>query len=259
MALDRLEDEPRDPLHVWLCGPAARHQERFTTGPPQSHRRFGAPGGEPAVDLTTYWFRHSAEPLAVTRGRQFVSRCLGDFRLGHLSEDAELIASELLTNSVKATGTCDPTPTASVRETLPLVAVRVRVSGPTALVDVWDTSTDLPQPGVPDDDAETGRGLSLVVAALSERWDAYLHPSGGKVVSAQLPIARPPVAHVEQRPGLERQVMSTADSMPRALSRRVRTVARAPLRMDADIPLLARLERLLEHRVLKLRGLELGM
>ncbi|WP_316959323.1 DUF397 domain-containing protein [Streptomyces sp. TRM68367] len=152
------------------------------------------------MDVTTYWFRHSAEPLAATRGRQFVSRCLDDFGLGHLRADAEVIASELLTNSVKATGTEDPKPSALMRETLPLVAVRVRVAGPVALVEVWDTSTDLPKPGMPEDDAQTGRGLPLVVAALSQRWDAYLHPSGGKIVSAQLAIVTPPVTRSAQEP-----------------------------------------------------------
>ncbi len=192
--------------------------------------------------LTTYWFRHSAEPLAVRRGRQFVARCFDDFGLGHLSEDGEVIASELLTNSMKATGTEDPAPSAAVREALPLVAVRVRVAGPVALVEVWDTSTDLPTPGAPEDDAENGRGLPLVVAKLCSRWDSYLHPSGGKVVAAQLAITGASVGDAEAQP----------EEPPAPLPGRVRKPREEQPRVRPDAALLARLEHLLEVR---LRGL----
>ncbi|MFL4905578.1 ATP-binding protein [Streptomyces sp. MMS24-I2-30] len=200
------------------------------------------------MEVTTYWFRHSAEPLAVPRGRAFVSRCLDDFGLAHLCEDAKMIASELLTNALKATGTQNPKPTARMRETLPLIAVRVRVSGPVIHIQVWDTSTELPKPEIPQDDAETGRGLPLVVAALSLRWDAYRDPSGGKIVSAQLAIARPPVTRAAQEPGSGSQP-AAAEAVPGALARHVGTAERAPLRMVADVPVLAQLERLLEEAV----------
>ena len=106
-----------------------------------------------------------------------------------MGEAMALIASELLTNAVEATGTTKAEPDRGERETLPLVAVRLRVCDRALTVEVWDTSRTLPRMRTPDADAETGRGLQ-VVTLLSERWDSYRHPSGGKVVYAVLPLAR---------------------------------------------------------------------
>ena len=151
------------------------------------------------MDGMTYWFRHTAEPKAVPWGRQFAANALNDWGLTHLSETVTLIASELLTNAVRATGTTRPVVTYQERETLPLVAVRLRVSGGSLLIEVWDTSRALPKTRTPASDAEDGRGLPLVTL-LSERWDAHHHPSGGKVVYAVLPLAPPPVAVGEAQP-----------------------------------------------------------
>ncbi len=145
------------------------------------------------MDGVTYWFRHTAEPRAVPRGRRFASNGLRDWGLEHMSESVTLIASELLTNAVEATGTTKAGLSRAERETLPLVAVRLRVCTRTLTVEVWDTSRTLPRMRTPDADAENGRGLPIVTL-LSERWDSYRHPSGGKVVYAVLPLPRPPVA-----------------------------------------------------------------
>lgn len=141
------------------------------------------------MDGVTYWFRHAAEPRAVPLGRQFASNVLRDWGLEHMSELVTLIASELLTNAVEATGTTKAEPSRGERETLPLVAVRLRVCSRTLTVEVWDTSRTLPRMRTPDADAESGRGLP-VVTLLCERWDSYRLPSGGKVVYAVLPLAR---------------------------------------------------------------------
>ncbi|WP_447038281.1 hypothetical protein [Streptomyces sp. DSM 118878] len=52
----------------------------------------------------------------------------------------------------------------------------------------------------PDADAENGRGLPIVTL-LCERWDSYRHPSGGKVVYAVMPLARPAVAITREMAG----------------------------------------------------------
>ncbi|MEV7137147.1 ATP-binding protein [Streptomyces tauricus] len=141
------------------------------------------------MDGVTYWFRHTAEPRAVPLGRRFTANVLRDWGLEHMSDPVRLIASELLTNAVEATGSTKAGLSRGERETLPLVAVRLCLSDRTLTVEVWDSSRTLPRMRTPDADAENGRGLPIVTL-LCERWDFHRHPSGGKVVRAVLPLAR---------------------------------------------------------------------
>lgn len=191
------------------------------------------------MDGMTYWFRHAAESKAVPLGRQFAANALNDWGLAHMSEAVALIASELLTNAVRATGTTKPVVSYQERETLPLVAARLRLSGGSLLIEVWDASRALPKMRTPESHAEDGRGLPLVTL-LCERWDSHRHPSGGKVVYAVLPLLRPPVA--------------VAEAQPEPLPGRVRK-PRGESRVRPDAALLTRLERLLE---LRLGGLGFG-
>ena len=71
------------------------------------------------MDGVTYWFRHAAEPRAVPWGRRFAANVLRDWGLEHMSEPVTLIASELLTNAVEATGTTKDELSRGERETLP--------------------------------------------------------------------------------------------------------------------------------------------
>ncbi|WP_447038282.1 hypothetical protein [Streptomyces sp. DSM 118878] len=88
------------------------------------------------MDGVTYWFRHTAEPRAVPLGRRFAVNGLKDWGLEHMRESVTLIASELLTNAVEATGTTKAELSYRERETLPLVAVRLRVCSRTLTVEV---------------------------------------------------------------------------------------------------------------------------
>ncbi len=169
------------------------------------------------MDGVTYWFRHAAEPRAVPLGRRFAANVLRDWGLEHMSEPVTLIASELLTNAVEATGTTKAELSYRERETLPLVAARLRVSSRTLTVEVWDTSRALPRMRTPDADAENGRGLP-VVKLLSERWDSYHHPSGGKVVYAVLPLAPPPVTIAREAAGGAGDVAEPDPRAARALT-----------------------------------------
>ncbi|NUK27011.1 ATP-binding protein [Streptomyces lunaelactis] len=188
------------------------------------------------MDGMTYWFRYSAEPKAVPFGRQFAANVLRDWNLEHLTESVTLIVSELVTNAVRATGTTKPEVGYQERELLPFVAVRLRVSDLTLVVEVWDDSRALPRMRTPEPDAEDGRGLSLV-QALSLRWDSHRHPSGGKVVYAVLPLMPAPVA--------------VADAQPEPLPGRVRKPRGEP-GVRPDAALLTRLEHLLERRFRRL-------
>ncbi|MGW7082230.1 ATP-binding protein [Streptomyces sp. NPDC054871] len=169
------------------------------------------------MDGMTYWFRHTAEPRAVPLGRRFTVNGLRDWGLEHMSESVTLIASELLTNAVEATGTTKAGLSRGERETLPLVAVRLRVCSRMLAVEVWDTSRALPRMRTPDADAENGRGLPIVTL-LCERWDSYRHPSGGKVVYAVLPLARPAVAIAREMAGESGGVVEPDPRAARVLS-----------------------------------------
>jgi anti-sigma regulatory factor (Ser/Thr protein kinase) len=130
----------------------------------------------------------AALPTAVPCARLHARQVLWEWRLGGLSEVAELVVSELVTNAVQATaGRQMPAP----------VRLRLSSDGSRALVEVWDADSRPPQPravevdGVPDLAAESGRGL-LLVAALSAQWGWYPERQcGGKVVWAELLKAAP--------------------------------------------------------------------
>ncbi|HTU74904.1 MAG TPA: ATP-binding protein [Trebonia sp.] len=110
--------------------------------------------------------------------RAHVVNVLGEWRLAELAEPAELVVSELVTNSVLATRAAGwPARQPPVR--LWLLSDRASV-----LVHVWDAIEALPTPGDAGTDDESGRGLAIV-AALSDAWDSYQDAAfGGKVTWA---------------------------------------------------------------------------
>lgn len=119
-------------------------------------------------------------PSAVPCARYHSRRVLREWRLGELTDSAELLISELMTNAVTANRSASIG--SSVR--LWLLADPVRL-----LILVQDDSPQPPIPTVPGTDAERGRGL-LLVDAVSSRWDWYVPSVGsGKVTWALLEMA----------------------------------------------------------------------
>lgn len=113
---------------------------------------------------------------------------------GEQADIAELVASELVTNSVEATGVADANPGYPVIYTLAkLIEIRLLRLEHSLILEVWDTSLDPPQLLDPDGEAEYGRGLQLV-DRLSVRWGYYYARSGGKAVWSELALA-PMSAH----------------------------------------------------------------
>jgi anti-sigma regulatory factor (Ser/Thr protein kinase) len=117
-----------------------------------------------------------AFPGAVPCARLHARQMLWEWWLTGLSDIAELLISELVTNAVqisRADGQTTP-----VR--LWVLADRTRV-----LILVWDSSPLHPVRMRTSEDDENGRGL-LLVETLSTRWDWYFPPqqNGGKVVWA---------------------------------------------------------------------------
>jgi anti-sigma regulatory factor (Ser/Thr protein kinase) len=131
-----------------------------------SSRVFAPPTAEPAVEIGL-----ASTPNAVSFVRRLVREWYRHWQLPTaVIETAELVASELVTNAIKAKGR-------SFR-------IRLRWSGASGYIEVWDADPNPPVPRVADENAIGGRGLFLV-AAYATRWDYYLS-EGGKVVWAEL-------------------------------------------------------------------------
>ena len=132
-----------------------------------------------------------ALPSAVPCARLHTRHLLWEWGLTALSEDTEMLVSEIVTNAVQITQ-ADARP-APVR--MWLLADRARL-----LMLVWDDSPLPPVPVSPDNDTENGRGL-LLVDAISTRWGHFPHHGGGKVVWALLEPLLPTDA-TREVPGL---------------------------------------------------------
>ncbi|MFJ5035996.1 SpoIIE family protein phosphatase [Streptomyces sp. NPDC088560] len=136
-------------------------------------------GADDTAALRTARFHvHRRDLRAVREARGFVHACLSDWGLADLSDDLELITSELVTNAlVHAGGDVD---------------LRLRASGDRVRLEVRDSDSAPPVPTVyslTDEGsarAEHGRGLYLV-DALARTWN--VSPSGrGKTVWLEMDI-----------------------------------------------------------------------
>jgi anti-sigma regulatory factor (Ser/Thr protein kinase) len=112
------------------------------------------------------------DPSIVPYARRHTRQFLQEWCLAGLSDTAELLVTELVTNAVKISRE------QPVR--LWLLADRTQV-----MILVWDSSLLSPVPMTSGDDDENGRGL-LLVETLSAQWGWYFLPSenGGKIVWA---------------------------------------------------------------------------
>jgi anti-sigma regulatory factor (Ser/Thr protein kinase) len=110
---------------------------------------------------------------AVPSARLHARLVLREWGLAALSDDIELLVSELVTNGVQASR-------AMGRD-----AVRMWLVSDLrqVVVFVWDACPLSPARADPGADAESGRGL-LLVEALSDRWGHFGYDGGGKVVWA---------------------------------------------------------------------------
>jgi len=132
-----------------------------------------------------------ALPAAVPCARLHARRLVREWGLAGLAATTELLVSELVTNAVKTMADHDSR-----------APVRLRLSGDNArvFIEVWDADLRAPTPeipgmdGLPDLEAESGRGLFLV-SALSARWN--WHPTQdppGKFVWCEIEDDQPETA-----------------------------------------------------------------
>lgn len=120
--------------------------------------------------------------------RATVREALTAWGLRHLTEHAEAITSELVTNAITISVQKAPPGTQPRRIALSLTTEPARAE---LCIRVWDPDPTPPVPVRPGDLDENGRGL-IIVAALSQRWGWHPAPNGGKHTWATLPLHSPP-------------------------------------------------------------------
>jgi anti-sigma regulatory factor (Ser/Thr protein kinase) len=101
---------------------------------------------------------------------------------------AELLASELVSNAIAASGVTGPRPVHGLPyANLRLIGVRLLALDDSLVIEVWDTSPRPPELIDTADFSEHGRGLQMV-DALSIRWGYYQARIAGKIVWCQLAL-----------------------------------------------------------------------
>lgn len=103
---------------------------------------------------------------APSQAREFLRRVTCPEHGGQVLDDAVLMVSELVTNSVQHGG--------------PPLVVAAECDGDALRVLVRDGSTTSPEPRNADADAESGRGLALV-QSLSQEWGVQTDAEGKHV------------------------------------------------------------------------------
>jgi anti-sigma regulatory factor (Ser/Thr protein kinase) len=110
------------------------------------------------------------EPSSVRTARDFVAKQLTELGFPHSVDDGVLIASELITNAQQA-----------APETPCLLAVRID-AGYHPVIEVHDSSPEMPELLDPDFLSEEGRGLHIV-DALCANWDCVKSDYGKAIVA----------------------------------------------------------------------------
>jgi anti-sigma regulatory factor (Ser/Thr protein kinase) len=133
---------------------------------------------------TVYHLENSLEyrplPNAIPSARLWTRNVLFEWRLPDLTESAELIVSELMTNAYSVSR-----PETQFHD-LCTITLRLRANHQYLLVEVWDRSPEDPAVlGTPDGDTEHGRGL-VIVQALANDWGYWREAAYRKCVWAQL-------------------------------------------------------------------------
>lgn len=113
-------------------------------------------------------------PQSVSRARQFLARHLDAWGLTQLTEDAELIVSELVTNAVAH---AHP-PYGN------LIATRLERLEYGVRIEVHDANDTKPERLKVSADSESGRGLALVDALTGGQWGVSDREGPGKMVWA---------------------------------------------------------------------------
>jgi anti-sigma regulatory factor (Ser/Thr protein kinase) len=128
----------------------------------------------------------AAQPTAPGVVRGHVRAVAREWGLADLADTAELLASEIATNSVQATQRLRTRADVVI---VPVIRLWVTSDGVCMVIHVWDASDEMPVLKDSAADKESGRGLMLV-AALGKDWGCY-RKAEGKVVWVMITSADP--------------------------------------------------------------------
>ncbi|MGH3389896.1 MAG: ATP-binding protein [Actinomadura sp.] len=118
-------------------------------------------------------------PQAAELGRAFIRRRLIGLGYGDLIDDACQIASEMISNAVTVLTTGEHVMQGSIR-------LRLNPNQGRLLVELWDSSPEMPVLKEMDPFSESGRGLHII-RSLAERFGWYADEErGGKTTWALL-------------------------------------------------------------------------
>ena len=135
----------------------------------------------PADDAPAWPFRTHLElaafPSAVSCARAHVRSVAREWGLAELADTAELLASELATNAIRAS---ERLRTRADLESIPVVRIWLASDQASIAIHVWDGDDEMPVRKDVGPDDESGRGL-LLVESLGQDWGAY-REQNGKVV-----------------------------------------------------------------------------
>lgn len=143
----------------------------------------GGRGRQPSQPVASCALSPRAE--SVKAGRDFTRAALRDWGMADLTDLAELIVSELVTNALR-----HGVPSARMPGTGHCLRLRLLAQYPFVMCMVTDPGSDIPVLRESGPTAQSGRGLN-VVESCSVRWGWHLLDEGGKVVWA---VLRPPPA-----------------------------------------------------------------
>jgi anti-sigma regulatory factor (Ser/Thr protein kinase) len=154
------------------------------TRPVTAPRRAPLKAPEPAAPRTAASPGHYASiqldphPAAASRARQLTRDCLTRWQMPALTDDAVMVASEIVTNALAAV------PPGSAGLTI-IYAIYAHPAG--LHIHVWDIGPGHPRRSTPGADAVTRRGLAIIDALTNSNCGWWPTPkSGGKVVYATL-------------------------------------------------------------------------
>jgi anti-sigma regulatory factor (Ser/Thr protein kinase) len=158
----------------------------------------------------------AALPTAPRLARQFLSQLLDLWGVDPDTTYSALVAiSELVTNSIRHSGRATGPSTMQRGEVSQLIGISAQISMDRLYVEVWDGSETLPTPKDAADDAEEGRGLSIVTN-LATRWGAHpaiLRHIAGKVTWFEFKLPTPPQPR-SARPANEPAAESEGEPAP---------------------------------------------
>ena len=129
----------------------------------------------------------AALPTAPGCARADVRAALAGWNMASLSDTAELVVTELVTNAVRASVQPGSSPPHLGGRT-PVVRIRLLTDGTQLRVEVWDQASDVPVLCQAPDYAESGHGLALVDAMTEGCWGWQPAARGqpGKCVWAEM-------------------------------------------------------------------------